>query len=108
LKQQGSKSRPGFGPAGFNRRIPMGHGPKITQLSDEHMLIDPEMIDADNVEGFEGRFRANACLTEGCSGSKPIDTMYENTSQDRVENPREGSTPAPMCENDMMFPHRRL
>ena len=86
----------------------MGKGPKLTQLSDEHMLIDPEMIDEDNVQGFEGRFKANASIDEGVSGTKKIDTLYENTSQDYVENPREGSTPAPICENDIMFPHRRL
>ena len=86
----------------------MGHGPKLTQLSDEHMLIDPEMIDEDNVQGFEGRFKSNASAVEGVSGQKSIDTLFENTSQDYVENPREGSTPAPLSENDLMFPHRRL
>jgi hypothetical protein len=86
----------------------MSKGPKITQLSDENMLIDPEMVDADNVMGFNGQFRANASIQDGVSGKKKIDTMYENTSVDYVDNPREGSTSAPMCENDMMFPHRRL
>jgi hypothetical protein len=79
-----------------------------TYLSDEMMLVDAEMIDTDNAMGFEGRMRANACMVEGCSGRKPIDTLYENTSMDTVENPREGSTPAPMSVNPMMYPHRRL
>ena len=86
----------------------MGSGPGVTRLTDEELLVDPEMVDTDNGEGFEGRFRANSCLTDGCSGKKPIDTLFENTSQDRVENPREGSTPAPVSTNDIMFPHRRL
>lgn len=79
-----------------------------TYLSDEQMLIDVEMIDTDNVMGFEQSFKSRACIMEGCSGHKPIDTMYENTSVDRVDNPREGSTPAPIDANGMMFPHRRM
>lgn len=86
----------------------MGMGPKVTKLSDEHMLIDPEMIDENNVQTAEQRFKANACIEEGCSGRKSIDTLYENTSVDVVDNPREGSTPAPTCLNSDMYPHRRL
>lgn len=86
----------------------MGKGPKVTLMTDEHALIHPEMVDEDNVEGFEGRFKANACMTDGCSGKKSIDTLYENTSQDYVENPREKTTPAPECLTGPMYPHRRL
>lgn len=83
--------------------------PKITTLTDEMLIIDPEMIDDDNMmSGVEAQFKANSSLEEGVSGRKAIDTMYENTSQDYIDNPREGSTPAPTCGNDGMFPHRRM
>lgn len=85
----------------------MSHGPKVTKMTDEHMLIHPDMVDEDNVAGFTERFRANASATEGCSGHKAIDTLYENTSQDWVDNPREGSTPAPECITGL-YPHRKL
>ena len=76
-----------------------------TLLTSEVLGVDPEMIDTD-----QGRapYLSGASIQEGCSGHKPIDTMYENTSQDVVDNPREGSTPAPVCLNSGMFPHRRL
>lgn len=86
----------------------MGMGPKVTTMDDEHMLIHPEMVDEDNVKGFDGRFKANASIKEGCSGHKSIDTMYENTSCDYVENPREGSTPAPECLVPGLYNHRGL
>lgn len=79
-----------------------------TYLSDENMIVDAEMVDTDNMMGFEGRFKSNACMYDGCSGRKPIDTMYENTSQDRVENPRSKTTEPPVDVASMMFPHRRL
>jgi hypothetical protein len=81
---------------------------KATRLTDEDLLVDPEMVDTDNNKSFEQRFRANACIMEGCSGHKRIDTLYENTSVMWVQNPREGSTPTPVSMNGMMFPHRRL
>lgn len=83
-------------------------GKQITPMTDEDLLVHPEMIDTDQGQSFESRFKANACLKDGCSGKKSIDTMFENTSQDIVENPREGSTPAPVSKNDFMYPHRRL
>lgn len=83
----------------------MGMGPGITHLTDEDLLVDPEMVDTD--QGQEP-FLAACDIKEGCSGVKKIDTLFENTSQDTVENPREGSTPAPVSINGMMFPHRRL
>ncbi|MHC4704029.1 MAG: hypothetical protein ACYTFQ_26005 [Planctomycetota bacterium] len=82
--------------------------PQVTLMTDEDLLVHPEMIDEDNVEGFEGRFRQNACMTDGCSGKQTIDTLYENTSQDTVENPREKTTEAPVCMNPGMYPHRSL
>jgi hypothetical protein len=97
----------------FNRRFEMSEpkrgnsSPNITNTFSPNALPDPEMIDVDNVMGFEG-MKANGCLTEGCSGSKPIDTLYENTSCDYVDNPREGSTPAPICLTGPMYPHRDL
>ena len=83
-------------------------GPAVTVMTDEDLLVSPEMIDTDNLMGFEGRFKSNACIMDGCSGKKPIDTMYENTSVDRVENPREKTTPAPVDVIPGMYPHRRL
>lgn len=81
---------------------------KITLMTDQDLLVHPEMIDGDNMQTAEGRFKANANLQDGVSGQKGIDTLYENTSQDVVDNPREGSTPAPVCLNSGMFPHRRM
>jgi hypothetical protein len=84
-------------------------GASITKLTDESMIVDVEMIDGDNMQmDIESRFHANSSIVEGCSGHLPIDTMYENTSQAIVDNPREGSTPAPACLNSEMLPHRRL
>jgi hypothetical protein len=80
----------------------------VTKLTNEDLLIDPEMIDTDNLQTAEQQFKANANLKEGVSGRKTIDTMYENTSQAVIDNPREGSTPAPVCLNSGMFPHRRM
>jgi len=79
--------------------------PQPTLMSDEDLLISPEMVDTDqDKEPF-----LMACpVEEGCSGIKKIDTMYENTSQDVIDNPREGSTPAPVCLNGPMYPHRSL
>ena len=85
-----------------------GNGPNITNRFSPNAPMDPEMVDTDNVIGFEQGFKANACIVDGCSGKKPIDTLYENTSQDTVENPREGSTPSPVSVNDFMYPHRSL
>ena len=82
--------------------------PNITKLTNEDLLVDPEMIDSDNMETVEQGFKANASLAEGVSGRRTIDTMYENTSEGVIDNPREGSTPAPVCLNTGMFPHRRM
>lgn len=79
--------------------------PGKTSMTNENFIISPEMIDEDNCCE---PFLSAGSVTEGVSGSRPIDTLYENTSQDRVENPREGSTPAPVCLTDGMYPHRRL
>ena len=77
-------------------------------MSDEDLLIHPEMVDRDNIEGMDTGFRSNACMMDGCSGQEMIDTMYENTSMDRVDRPREGTTPAPVdVVPGMMYPHRR-
>jgi hypothetical protein len=81
---------------------------KVTKMTAEDGLMHAEMVDEDNMMGFEGRFRAEACMYDGCSGKKPIDTMYENTSVDRVENPRSKTTPAPEDVIPGMYPHRRM
>lgn len=82
--------------------------PKMTKLTDHMLIVDEEMIDTDNLETAERQFKAGSSLDEGVSGRKKIDTMYENTSQDVIDNPREGSTPAPVCLNSGMLPHRRM
>lgn len=79
-----------------------------TLMTNEGFAISPEMVDEDNLQTAEQRFKAGANLKEGVSGRKPIDTLYENTSDDVVDNPREGSTPAPISLNSGMYPHRRL
>lgn len=84
------------------------NGPNITNRFSPNAPIDPEMIDEDNLMTVTERFKANASMSDGVSGKLPIDTLYENTSVGVVDNPREGSTPAPVCLNSEMFPHRRL
>jgi hypothetical protein len=79
-------------------------GPGVTLLTNENFVISPEMVDDDQ----SAAFNANADIQEGVSGRKGIDTLYENTSLDLVQNPREGSTPAPVSLNSGMYPHRRL
>lgn len=94
-----------------------------TLLTNEDLAVDVEMIDDDNMHGVESQFHDNACICEGVSGSKPIDTLYENTSEDKIDAPRsarmdvpikgkmpnhEGTdNPAPVCTNEYMYPHRR-
>jgi hypothetical protein len=79
------------------------NGPCGTLMSS--VLISPEMVDSDQEKA---PFLSGASIVEGCSGHKPIDTMFENTSVDYVDNPREGSTPAPVCLTGPMYPHRSL
>ena len=83
-------------------------GANITNRFSPSEPMDPEMIDTDNLMTAEQRFKSNACIEDGCSGKLSIDTLYENTSVAVVDNPREGSTPAPVCLNGEMYPHRRL
>lgn len=82
------------------------------------------MNDDDNKESnVEAVFHANASIDEGVSGRKPIDTLYENFSQDIVDHPRstrkdvpirglmpdhEGvDNPAPIPLDLDKYPHRR-
>jgi hypothetical protein len=81
------------------------------------------MIDDDNMHGVESQFYDNACIEDGCSGKKPIDTCYENFSQDIVETPRSArkdvpiagkmpdhagvDNPAPVSADLGLYPHRR-
>ena len=81
------------------------NGPAVTSMTNEDLLISPEMVDTD--QGREP-FMSAGDIQEGVSGVKKIDTLYENTSQSYVENPREGSTPAPDCLTGPMYPHRDL
>lgn len=79
---------------------------RSTVMTDESLAMHAEMEDVDNSESFEMQFRGQACIEDGCSGRKSIDTMFENTSQDVVNNPRGGTTPPPVDLNSWMYPHR--
>ena len=51
----------------------------------------PGMIDSDLAEhDVEAQFDAGASMEDGVSGKKPIDTSFENTSQDTIDTPRSG------------------
>lgn len=76
-----------------------------TYMTNENFIISPEMVDVDQEKA---PYLEPCDLEEGCSGVKKIDTMFENTSCDYVDNPREGSTPAPDCLTGPMYPHRSL
>ena len=48
-----------------------------------------EMFDMDDYRpGLEESFMANASMMDGCSGQLSIDTLYENTEDTIVQNPR--------------------
>lgn len=79
--------------------------PQVTLMSDEDLLISPEMVDTDQEKE---PLLADCPIEEGCAGIKKIDTMFENTSCDYVDNPREMTTPAPVCLTGPMYPHRNL
>ncbi len=107
----------------------MGHSHKPaigqdTLKTNENLLIDVEMIDEDNLDSdMEAEFNSQSSLEDGVSGRKSIYTMYENTSDMEIENPRstreeislrgmtpshEGvNNPAPESINKGMYPHRR-
>lgn len=73
-------------------------------------IVEP---DYDNMRGgLCEEFRAGADIVDGVSGKKVIDTLYENTSQDMVDNPRSeqyaddfGTPPVPLDLH--RYPHRR-
>lgn len=103
-------------------RVPV---PKMSEYTNDNLIIGPNMVDEDNMDfGVEAQFRAEACIEDGCSGQKSIDTLYENFSQDQVDVPRstlpelavgrsgvpnhEGTNnPAPVCTDLHNYPHRR-
>ncbi len=67
-------------------RLPV---PKMSEYTNDNLIIGPNMVDEDNMESsVEAQFSAMACIEEGCSGLKSIDTLYENFSQDHVDVPR--------------------
>lgn len=76
-----------------------------TLMTNENFVISPEMVDEDQEKA---PFLSAASIEEGTSGTKKIDTLYENTSCDYVDNPREGTSPAPECLTGPMYPHRSL
>ena len=65
------------------------------------------MIDEDNGEGVEGVFFAQAGIEEGVSGRKSIDTLFENTTQEVIDNPRSMTTPPIGLPDLDDYPHRR-
>lgn len=75
-----------------------------TEMTNENLVIHSEMTDEDSESA---PYLMGASIEEGCSGHRPIDTMYENFAQDYVDNPREGSTESPVCQTGSMYPHRR-
>jgi len=82
--------------------------PKVNKYTNENFVIAPNMIDEDNGQSCCAQFAAGADITEGVSGRKGIDTLFENTSQDIVENPRSASN-EPIGLPDLGdYPHRRL
>lgn len=82
-----------------------GRGAGPTLMTNENFIISPEMVDED--QAMEP-YLMPCDIEEGCSGYKAIDTLYENTSCDYVERPREMTTPAPVSLTGPMYPHRRL
>ena len=97
--------------------------PKLSNYTNENLIIAPDMIDGDNMSSVEGQFNSGASIDEGIGGQKPIDTSFENFSQDIVDSPRsarkdspiagmkpnhEGvNNPAPVCTDLGQYPHRR-
>jgi hypothetical protein len=49
----------------------------------------------------------NESLQEGVSLRQPIDTTYENTSEDYVDSPRSRGE-APVCVGVWKYPHRLI
>lgn len=87
------------------KTIKVSPGASVTEMTDENLIVSPEMFDADT-GGIEAQFHANADISEGVSGSKPIDTLFENTSEAIVQNPRSVTTEPPEDEIPGMYPHR--
>lgn len=104
-------------------RVPV---PKMSEYTNDNLIIGPNMVDENNCcdDSIEAIFKAEACIEDGCSGQKKIDTLYENYSQDIVDVPRstipeiavgdagvpnhEGTeNPAPLCTDLHNYPHRR-
>jgi hypothetical protein len=97
--------------------------PKLNDYTNENLVIAPDMIDEDNMHGVESQFYSGASIEDGVGGKKPIDTSFENFSQDIVDAPRsarkdvpiagkmpdhEGvNNPAPVCTDLGQYPHRR-
>ncbi len=81
--------------------------PVEVPYTDERLGIPRDMVDEDNMNyGVEAQFDAGASMEEGVSGRKPIDTSFENTSEDTIDAPRSGER-APVQVNAGDYPHRR-
>ena len=80
--------------------------PTEVPYTDERLGIPGAMVDDDNMNyGVEAQFDSGASLEEGLSGRKPIDTLFENTSEDEVDAPRSGEY-APVQVNKGDYPQR--
>ena len=58
---------------------------------DDRLGIPGDMVDQDSMHpppNLEAAFHQNASMMDGCSGKLRIDTLYDNTVQTEVINPR--------------------
>ncbi len=78
------------------------------------MGIPGDMVDHDAAyppPNLEAAFHQNACAEDGCSGKLRIDTLYDNTIETEVINPRskEQGPPDMVVGPDVkawLYPHR--
>ena len=81
--------------------------PKLNKYTNENFIIAPNMIDGDQGDDVEAMMTSGKSLQEGVSGKKSIDTLYENTSQTIVKNPRSATTSPAGLPDLGDYPHRR-
>ena len=73
------------------------------KYTNDQLSVPPNMLDDDKDDGVEAQFDSGKSIKEGVSGMKKIDTLFENFTQDTVDNPRSGIT-APVDLD--LYPHR--
>ena len=74
------------------------------KYTNDNLDVPENMFDEDQGDSVEAQFASGKCITDGVSGKKKIDTLFENFEQTTVENPRSGIA-APVDLN--LYPHRR-